>query len=414
MKNWFENFEKFVEYFSTTKPDEIIEWNRGKAFIDFEWMYSELVNREDVKKAIANIMSNNNSRYVQKSRYMQKKPEDIEGFSVVRKNGEIFLNVVGADNYTALNIYNEGSSEYKKESGYNKILFDDLNNEILNVISERSNLNEQQKKLMLIGIQESTNEAFGNIIEYYKYLSKLYKESKEHVCTISPRTDENNNKRPKPDGRHKKTAQRKNNVIPFYLRDQILEKNHPLEKVTVRENTSDGEVNNNAYTAYVYKKALKEIEQPQEGFLFVCEPTDGDRSTKLMYLSEKEYDEFEKDKKQDKLAAIVQKYLEMSLGEFNKQEGTLMLDHTSLENYTERLNFFIKGEKGKSLTGLKTSQERMRKLYKNSEIKLPYYRQRTSLDIALLGSEAMQIDRTAQNEIEKENNRGEINGNERV
>lgn len=410
MKNGFKNFEKFAEFFSTTKPNEIVEWNRGKAFIDFEWMYSELVNREDVKKAIANIMSRNNSKYVENSERIHKRPEDIEGFSVVRKNGEIFLNVVGADNYSMLNIYNQGSIEYEKDDRYNKILFDDLNAEILNVISEDKDLDEQQKKLMLIGIEESTNEAFGNIVEYYKYLSELYKESKEHICTISPRADEKN-KNIKPNPQPNKIRPRKNDVIPFYLRNQILERNNPCEKVSVAENTVDGEVISNAYTAYVYKTPLKGIGQPQDGYLFVCEPSDGDRSTRVMYLSKKDYDEFEKDKKQDKLAAIVQKYLEMSLSEFNQENGTLTLSHTSLENYAERLNFFIKGEKGKSLTVLKEAQERMRKLYKNPEIKLPYYRQRTSLDIALIGSEARQIDRTAQNEIEKNNDRGELNGN---
>lgn len=410
MKNKFENYEKFTEFFSTTKPSEIVEWQKGKAFIDFEWMYSELVNREDVKKAIANIMSRNNSKYIENSQRMKRRPEDIEGFSVVRKNGEIFLSVVGADNYSMLKIYKQGSLEYEKENRYHKILFDDLNNEILNVISEDKDLDEKQKKLMLIGIEEATNEAFGNIVEYYKYLSKLYKESKEHICTISPRTDEKN-KKIKPNPQPKKSYTRKNDIIPFYLREKMLESNHPYAKVSVAENTSNGEVISNAYTAYVYKKMLKGIDQVQEGYLFVCEPSDGDRSTKIMYLNEKDYDEFEKDKKQDKLAAIVQKYLEMSQGEFFQETGTLMLSHTNLESYAERLNFFINGEKGKSLTALKEMQERMKQLYKNPEIKLPYYKQRNSLDIALIGSEAIQIDRTAQNEIEKNNDRGELNGN---
>lgn len=411
MKNKFENFKKFEEFFSTTKPDEIIEWNRGKAFIDFNWMYSELIDRQDVKKAISNIMSRNNPNYIRNSRHNNgKSPDDIEGFSVIRKNGKIALKFVGADNYTLLEVCNDDNIEYEND---NKITFNDLNNEILNVISNGKNIDEKQAKLMLAGIEQAGNEAFGNIIDYYKYLSQLMKESKEHKCKISPRTD-THTKKVHPDYKHPKTYVRKNDLIPFYKRNEILERNHPVDKVHVSETTETGEIVNNSYTAYVYRNTLKDIGQKQDGYLFVCEPADGDRNTRMMYLSKEEYDEFHKDKKEDKLSAIVKHYLEMSVSEFYQQEGCQLLSHTSLESYEERLNFFINGSKGKSITNLKKSQEDMKNLYKNSEIKLPYYKPRTSLDIALLGSEAIRIDRTAQNAISKEMNRGEVNGEQRI
>ena len=33
MSKDFENFKKFEEFFSNTKPDGILSWNRGNAFI---------------------------------------------------------------------------------------------------------------------------------------------------------------------------------------------------------------------------------------------------------------------------------------------------------------------------------------------------------------------------------------------
>ena len=36
MSKDFENFKKFEEFFSNTKPDGILSWNRGNAFIELD------------------------------------------------------------------------------------------------------------------------------------------------------------------------------------------------------------------------------------------------------------------------------------------------------------------------------------------------------------------------------------------
>ena len=60
MSKDFENFKKFEEFFSNTKPDGILSWNRGNAFIELDWMFSDLLERKYVKQAIANIMQHIN------------------------------------------------------------------------------------------------------------------------------------------------------------------------------------------------------------------------------------------------------------------------------------------------------------------------------------------------------------------
>lgn len=408
MKNKNENFKKFEEFFLNTKPDEILTWNNGKAFIELDWMFSDLLERKYVKQAIANIMQRCNHNYLQNSKFKNdKKPSDLEGFLIIRKNGKIILRFVGADAYTILNVYDdENEEDYKKEK-YNKILMSDLNKEILNVIKGENNLTESQAKLMLSGIEHAQDEAFGNLIEYYKYLIEEKEQSKIHKCNIKQREDENVKKH-HPYVKPSIPYERKNEIIDFQKRKDILDKNHPSDTIYVTENTEDGQ-EVTSYTAYVYKNTLKQIDQEQDGYVFVCEPIDGDRATRVMYIDKEQINEFKKNKKQDILSLITKHYLEMSNNEFKSKDGCLTLSHTSCEAYEDRIKFYIDGSKGKSMTNLKDYQEKLRTLYKNGKICLPYYKSKTINDIGNISSKVHNIDRTAQVAINV-NSRGEKNG----
>ena len=122
MSKDFENFKKFEEFFSNTKPDGILSWNRGNAFIELDWMFSDLLERKYVKQAIANIMQKNNPTYKQNCKYKNNKnPEDIDGFSIVRKKGKIILRFSGNDNYTIVDLYGNENEQYNEKSALNKI-----------------------------------------------------------------------------------------------------------------------------------------------------------------------------------------------------------------------------------------------------------------------------------------------------
>lgn len=413
MEEELKGFEKFKEYFSNTNQKDIIDWHNGRAFIDFSWIYSQLIDREDLKKAIANIMEKNNPNYAQNARYKyNKKAEDIDGFEVIRTGGDIVLAIQGADNYTVLNVYNEDNETFRKTNKFSKVLISDINNELVKVISGSNEVSEKQARLMLVGIEKAQEEIFGNLVDYYQYLSEEKKESKKHRCVIEQRTDFST--RPyNPNINPTSKATRKNDIIPFIERKEILEKNNPITQVEVSEIGGNGTFEENSYIAYVYTGTLKDIEQTQDGYMFVCEPNDGDRNTRIMYLTKEEYNEFEKSQKQDKLSAIVQHYLEMSTDEFCHEEGCTILSHTNLENYEDRLRFFINGTKGKSLTNLRIYEERMKKVYQNDDISLPYYKRRKNMDLGIIGSTAKNIDETAQHSIIIEEVRDE-NGNTRL
>lgn len=191
MSKDFENFKKFEEFFSNTKPDGILSWNRGNAFIELDWIFSDLLERKYVKQAIANIMQKNNPTYKQNCKYKNNKnPEDIDGFSIVRKKGKIILRFSGNDNYTIVDLYGNENEQYNEKSALNKINFTQLNDEIMNVITKENKVNDAGAKLIIAGIEQAENEAFGNLIEYYKYLIDEKEQSKKHTCTITQRVDE--------------------------------------------------------------------------------------------------------------------------------------------------------------------------------------------------------------------------------
>jgi hypothetical protein len=406
MSKDFENFKKFEEFFSNTKPDGILSWNRGNAFIELDWMFSDLLERKYVKQAIANIMQKNNPTYKQNCKYKNNKnPEDIDGFSIVRKKGKIILRFSGNDNYTIVDLYGNENEQYNEKSALNKINFTQLNDEIMNVITKENKVNDAGAKLIIAGIEQAENEAFGNLIEYYKYLIDEKEQSKKHTCTITQRVDEIERKTQNTHDKRNK-YERKNEIIDFQKRREMLEENKPKGKVEVVENLEDG-TQEMSYISFVYKNLLNDINCNQNGYLFVCEPVSGDRNTRVFYLDEGSFEKFEKDKKQDRLSAVTKKYLEMSNEEFKEEERCLTLTHTSLDTYKERLDFFINGQKGKSLTNLKEYQQKLKDLYGDEQVSLPYYKPKNIFDIEIIVDKANGIDRTAQKELAKYS-RGEV------
>ena len=230
MSKDFENFKKFEEFFSNTKPDGILSWNRGNAFIELDWIFSDLLERKYVKQAIANIMQKNNPTYKQNCKYKNNKnPEDIDGFSIVRKKGKIILRFSGNDNYTIVDLYGNENEQYNEKSALNKINFTQLNDEIMNVITKENKVNDAGAKLIIAGIEQAENEAFGNLIEYYKYLIDEKEQSKKHTCTITQRVDEIERKTQNTHDKRNK-YERKNEIIDFQKRRE-MRMNNIMKKV---------------------------------------------------------------------------------------------------------------------------------------------------------------------------------------
>ena len=81
------------------------------------------------------------------------------------------------------------------------------------------------------------------------------------------------------------------------------------------------------------------------------------------------------------------------------ENGNILLDHTTLESYTDKINLYIDGEKGKNNNNPKISQTKLQSLYHDKSLQLPNYTPRISKNtIAQIGLENSTgyIDRTAQ------------------
>lgn len=79
------NFEKLKKFFENLSDEEILLKQDGNPYIDIEWLFTEKLDREIIKKAIANFMKRNNPTYKKKVNFFEKKVEDIPGFMVIKR-----------------------------------------------------------------------------------------------------------------------------------------------------------------------------------------------------------------------------------------------------------------------------------------------------------------------------------------
>ena len=382
-------FEELKNYFLNLGLDDVLIKSNRHSFIDTSWIFTNLIDREVIKRAIASIMKENNDKYEEQCRYLGKDPNNIEGFEIIRDNGRLIFQAQGADNLSKLNITDQ---ILEKDQKIKTITYSQLRDEIMKVLNNKE-LDEANSKLVLAGINTAFDQACGNLLDYYKYLLEQRKENSKHLCVINQKKDEGESRTKKGEKAHPRTS----DLIAYSKREKMLKKLNPDAEIDVKEVDEDVY---DAYTAFVYHNdLLKDINEEKEGRLFICEPIGGDRLTRIFYLTDEEFEQFKIEKGNDKLAEIVKHFLDMSNDEFRKQHGTVIMNHTNFESYAERINFFLRGSKGKSLTNLKKYTKYIRKLYKDPEIELPYYKPKTGEDLGIAGSSVSSIDRTAQQAI---------------
>ncbi len=393
-----QSWKKLEEYLLNISPKEVLCWENNKSYVDMSWIFTKPLDKKIIQKALANIMQNQNPTYTSKCERRGMKPEDIPGFYVIKNKDRILLGAPGNDGWTKVNLTDRLVDEDNKDGKIPVMTFDDLIKEVQNVITENKEVTEQEADFLIMGIKSAFSQSFENFVDYYQYLLNEKQEAQKHKCTIQPRQDVGGKKR----RAGLPPTERKSPIIEFTERDRFLNGKNPELLVEVQEMLKDGTIIPNSYTVYVYRDLLKEIQQEQEGYLFVCEPLNGDRTTRLMFVSDEEFKNIVPDEAGDRFEKTVKKYLDMSDEEFYHQKGTANIMHTDFETYKERIEFFKEGKKGSSLQNLKAYKVYMEKLYDKS-IDIPYYKPRTKKDIATLGGDTnfSEIDRTAQSQITK-------------
>ena len=396
-----QSWKKLEEYLLNIGPKEVLCWDEGKSYVDMSWIFTKPLDKKIIQKALANIMQSKNPNYNNKVYDMGEKPEDISGFHIIRTKERMLFRAQGVDGWTKVNIADRLLDGDNKENRIPTITFDDLIKEVQNIIINNREVTKQEADFLIMGIKSALSQSFENFVDYYKYLLNEKQESQKHRCVIQPRQDTG---RKHNGGSGIPASERKNPIIDFIQRDEFLKSKNPYTSVEVEEILKDGTIIPNSYTVYVYKDLLQEIDK-QNGYLFICEPLNGDRRTRIMYVSEEEFSKIHVEKSEDRFGKFVKEHLDMSDEEFRKEDGTYALSHTDLESYKERIEFFMEGKKGKSLTNLKQYKKSLESLYEKGEITLPYYKPKNKNDIAAIGEgiNLSEIDRLAQKEISKDN-----------
>ena len=381
-----EEFLKLKTFFENLGKDEAVDYFENMPFIRTEWLYSQSIDRRIIKEAIAEIMLEKNPKY---SKFAPQKktvltdPEtretheiyrdiyDIQGFKIIIQDkdhgGRLLLQAVGADDYTKLNISNvEIPRDNQSENQillitldkFAKIIADKLTKmqlaEKLKVLKLDIKTEEQFKKAFLNDerrllenletARRGLKELFENAVKYYRYLIE-YKNfgNEETTYIIEQRKDEKDKECTQ--GRGSKP--RVNEIIDFVDRADILKRIAPAHIRTFGERIEGKEeIIVSSYTVFVYTKLQENnIGGKIEGWLFVCEPQRGDRATRLMYLTKEEFEKFDIETNSDRIAVIAKHYLDMSQSEFDEAKSTLTLRHTSMEGFSQKMKFYITGEK---------------------------------------------------------------------
>lgn len=428
MKTKYEGFDILRNYFTSLDEKNILVKTNKNPYIPMNWIFTESIDRSVIQKTISNIMANNNENYIKRASSRNRKPEDIFDIEILSfDDGNFFLQFTGADGWTKLRITDEILDQYTPKipiitlEKFEKEIQKTLKDSLIRGLSDNANLSATQlqqltsflnsqylsvdnlSKIEQSGINLALNDAFKNLTKYYQFLIEEKPKHAEHICTIRQREDishPNNTKLTK--NQNTKTAPiRINPVIPFNIRAEILKNNNPSTLIKVNSLTEDNTIINNAYFTYVFKNPLGQINLQQNGYLFISEPLEGTTSTRLFFLTQDEFDEFPKKEGQDKYAEIVKHYLEMSPKEFERP-GTVTISHTTPQSYSDKINFYIHGQKTLSTqTNLKAYEPKIQCLYANPSLKLPYYKPFTKEQIAKLGlNKQGLVDKTAQKQLE--------------
>lgn len=390
--------EILSEFFSNLDSSEALQTDKkGNPIVDISWFFTENLPREIIQKTVSRLIQESNPNYSKICKHHHKKPEDISSISIRSSQEQTSFMFLGADDWSKLKVLDK-----LQKTDHSKIPALDIKkfkNEICKTIISEPNPDYTP---FLKGIDETLDTACKNFVNYYKYLLKEQKEHSTYSCLVSTPDYQTTSQRKHTNNKIPSNSyERKSKLIPFHERSDLLERHKPLYKINISQKHVNGDIEHNTYISYVYSDLLDGIQSPDKGYLFICEPLSGEQATKLFYMSPEDCIKFPKKNITSNFDTILKEKLELPLLDFISEKGNLSMSHTDLNTYADKIDFYIHGNKGKSMNVLKIYQERLKKLYNNPNLKLPYYTPKiSSSDIATLGlGETGKIDRTAQETI---------------
>ncbi len=404
--------------------------------IDISWLFIDNVPRELVQKTVARLLANiPNSNYVNKCIHKFNpntnkfgiSPYDITDIAISASDFRLSWHFTGADGWHKLKVVTQLSENEKhpKEGYIPAIDFSTFEREIAKTMrleeehlenrnsdylyylqnyDDSNKIRNMNLNHMTIGIHNEIDTAAKNLVEYYKFLQEEKKESFKRNCTFHTNSAHLSTPRKKVGN---VTQERKSEIITFPERAKFLESFNPIVSVEGTEYTENGEILPKSYITYIYDKPLEDLSKRigsvniPKGYLFVSEPLDGKRESRVYFVPQKEYNSMDVTPGTDKFTNIVVSNLELSPKDFSaKTSGAITIHHTEKESFLDRLQFFITGKMPVlNFRNHEFYQNKIRNLYNIPEfIDLPYHKPRISKsNLADLGlSPTGQVDRTAQ------------------
>lgn len=398
------------EYFSNIDTSNIIKDKHGNIKLDMSWLFTEGFDREVIKEALSKIMQRVNKNYVDNIPE-GKKPEDIDKFVIGNLQGTPFIQFEGADAWTKLNVTETGEKLFNIPT----ISVNKFNRAIAAVLTIQKIKNGEHDIISafvnngyinadITNVSGGMNTLAENLKSYFTYLYELEDDTRDIVKSniIFQQRSDNVDKIGVRRNSTVTRSTRHNELIPMTDRIKLIESDRTIGVVNASEMDKDDRISA-GYMVYAMKKPLESLEVAPDGTLFICEPVQGDKCTRIMYLPKEDFD-IESDESPDKhMGDIAKEYLEMSLGEFLEHKNTVLLFHTAYETFKDRLEFFIDGKNVKSVKN-KEGLEKLRNLYGDQDIQLPYYKPREKYDktnIRLMLDNVLEVDATAQEAIKE-------------
>ena len=329
--------EILEEYFLNLKDENILEKDsKGGIVIRMQYIFSPDLERRDMETAFANLLKEYN-KFGYENRLNEvlwrKNPNTIQNIILKTNKEELEFLILGLDNKSLVSI----GKMPRSGAGIAIVSQEDLYREILNVLKQKEGDTSRRATDMLAlkGIKQSMSEVAENLVEYYKYLVEEKTKQGDEIqdCGSTNIVQREDSKAPSVIIQNRKRNQeRVNPIYSFEERKAIWENMFPKKRCQIsysQENADeDGE-----YQVYIYERA--------NGKLFVAEPSEGDKTTRLVFLTSEEYDAFETKRAESKELGIAKKYLSMSNQEFAETPKTTVLLHRDLEGYTERATFLV-------------------------------------------------------------------------
>lgn len=347
----------FKQYFSNLPENKILSGNKNNIDIPFSWVFTEKLDKAIIQKALASIFMKNNKFYKNTSFFKHKTPDAIDSFSIQfnKYNGSISLLVMGADDWSKL-LITDHPNEFSKllqitSEEFNKAITAILNEERLskivsldlNLTPDANNYVQSVFAKALNSPQVANSTAIAmcdmatNLTQYYDYLISLRDDPIVYYGGIIKQRQDDGKGKVRNLGLGARL--RKSPIYPFTERSSIYESLNPDSKIVYGTVGEDDKVEKNAYITYVFSKP-----RDYDGHLFVCEPLEGSRDTRMFYIPAEAFDSYTVDDSNNKMVELAKKYIEMSKKEFQDERYTKVFIHNNIDSFKDRILYMITGK----------------------------------------------------------------------